>query len=79
MEKIMLTKEEEKELESQLNALSDKVSKRIVAPFLDLLAGQLGLAGWLTWITWNHTAAAVIWTVAVIVLIVSFGAKSQSK
>jgi hypothetical protein len=75
----MLTREEQKELETAANIVSDKLAKRMLAPHITLLAGELALAGWLTWLHWNHTAAAVIWTVAVIVWITSFAAKSQAK
>jgi hypothetical protein len=75
----MLTSEEQKELEAAANVVSEKLVKRMLAPHMTLLAGELGLAGWLTWLTWNHTAAAVIWTLAVIVWVVSLAAKAQAK
>lgn len=79
MEKNMLTDEEKKELETQAQAVVSTVFKKLLGPLLTLFAFELGLAGWLTWLTWNHTAAAVIWTVAVIVKIVSFGMKYDTK
>lgn len=73
----VLTKEEEVELEGQITKLTNKLMKKLMGPLFRLFGGQIALAGWLVWLTWSHTAAAVLWTVAAIVWIVGWGCKFQ--